>query len=450
MSTITSYLNLPGASRRPGTLVALALLGATFTAVAVCLAVAMQQTGPSHDDDLDGRAPTAEELRPSVEAAFPLQSYAPGTSASLVTFNSAPGVTLQLFHAGPELTSTYGNSEMQGVPVTRPTRIGATHTGLKIPVAIGDWPSGLYFARLTAADGRVGFAPFVLRPAYLGEHRIAVVMPTMTWQAYNLRDDNGDGKGDTWYANWTDHYARLGRPFLNRGVPYNFRRYDLAFLEWLSRSGKNVDVLADSDLAGATSATALASAYDLIVFPGHHEYVTTREYDLVVGYRDRGGHLAFLSANNFFWQIVKRGNVMERTQQWRNLDRPEAALIGVQYRGNDLKTGPYVVRDTAAAPWLFQGTGLTDGSKLCCAGIEIDKTTSASPHGVKVLAEIPNLFGPGFTAQMTYYETANGAKVFAAGAFTLAAAVGNPVGERLISNLWAHLAEPNSATVSRG
>ena len=32
---------------------------------------------------------------------------------------------------------------------------------------------------------------------------------------------------------------------------------------------------------------------------------------MVVGYRDRGGHLAFLSANNFFWQIVKRGNVME-------------------------------------------------------------------------------------------------------------------------------------------
>ena len=43
-----------------------------------------------------------------------------------------------------------------------------------------------------------------------------------------------------------------------------------------------------------------------------------------------------------------------------------------------------------------------------------------------MLAEIPNLFGPGFTAQMTYYETARGAKVFAAGAFTLAGAVLQP------------------------
>ena len=81
----------------------------------------------------------------------------------------------------------------------------------------------------------------------------------------------------------------------------------MPFLHWLSRTSEAVDVLSDSDLAGAPSASALAAAYDLIVFPGHHEYVTTREYDMVVGYRDRGGHLAFLSANNFFWQIVKHG-----------------------------------------------------------------------------------------------------------------------------------------------
>ncbi len=40
-----------------------------------------------------------------------------------------------------------------------------------------------------------------------------------------------------------------------------------------------------------------------------------------------------------------------------------------------------------------------------------------------MLAEIPDLFGKGFTAQMTYYETPSGAKVFAAGAFTLAGSV---------------------------
>ncbi len=48
-------------------------------------------------------------------------------------------------------------------------------------------------------------------------------------------------------------------------------------------------MLAQSDLESASSARVLAARYDLIVFPGHHEYVTAREYDLVEGYRDLGG-----------------------------------------------------------------------------------------------------------------------------------------------------------------
>jgi N,N-dimethylformamidase beta subunit-like, C-terminal len=264
----------------------------------------------------------------------------------------------------------------------------------------------------------------------------------MTWQAYNLRDDDGDGKGDTWYADWKVHTARLGRPFLNRGVPYNFRRYDLPFLHWLAWTGRTVDVLADADLDSIQDARDLASAYDLMVFPGHHEYVTTREYDLIERYRDLGGNLAFLHANDFFWRIVKHGNVMERTSQWRDLGRPEAALIGVEYRGNDRGShhAPWIVRDTAAAPWLFAGTGLEDGSTFGNGGIEIDKTAAGSPRGVHVLAEIPNLFGPGFTAQMTYYETSSGAKVFAAGAFRLAGAIlTDPVITKMLGNLWARL-----------
>jgi hypothetical protein len=405
-------------------------------------------SGPKHaadDELLEGRAPTPIELQPGVEAAFPRESYAPGARASLVIFSRARGLTVQILQSGPEHARTKGYNEMQGVLLTRPVSIGSSSGHLVVPVEIGNWASGLYFAKLTAADGRIGFAPFVLRPRRLGEHRIAVVLPTMTWQAYNLRDDTGDGKGDTWYADWNQHFARLGRPFLNRGVPYNFRRYDLPFLHWLARSGRNVDFLSDADLDSAPSARALAQAYDLIVFPGHHEYVTTREYDVIEGYRDLGGNLAFLSANNFFWRIVMHGSVMQKTEQWRDLDRPEAELIGTQYRGNDRGShrGPWIVRDAGAASWLFEGTGLHNGSTFGSGGIEIDKTSSASPRGVKVLAEIPDLFGPGFTAQMTYYATSAGAKVFAAGAFTIAGSVLNdPTVGKIMDNLWAHLAMP--------
>jgi hypothetical protein len=399
--------------------------------------------GPSTlgDEQLEGRAPTAAELVPSVQAAFGRESYAPGEAATLVMFNAGRRVTIQLFQVGPERQPTVGNNELQGVPVSGIASIGRTRSGQSVPIHIGNWPSGLYFARLHAGDGRVGFAPFVLRPRRLGRADVAVVLPTMTWQAYNLRDDNGDGKGDSWYADWDHHTVRLARPFLNRGVPYNFRSYDLPFLHWLAWNGHQVDFLSDADLE-RTSGRALARAYRLVIFPGHHEYVTTHEYDAVEQYRNLGGHLMFLSANDFFWRVLKHGNVIEKTQQWRDLGRPEAALIGVQYRGNDGGThrAPWVVRHAESAPWLFAGTGLGDGMPLGSAGIEIDETAAASPKGVHVLADIRNLFAPGFTAQMTYYETAGGAKVFAAGAFTLAGSALEPNISKVLSNLWLHLA----------
>ena len=48
------------------------------------------------------------------------------------------------------------------------------------------------------------------------------------------------------------------------------------------------------------------------MFPGHHEYVTTREYDVIERYRDLGGNLMFLSANNFFWRVVRHGQLVAK------------------------------------------------------------------------------------------------------------------------------------------
>jgi N,N-dimethylformamidase beta subunit-like protein len=437
MATESHYLNRRGLACR----LLFVVLSAASLAALPATARPLHAAPAADEEELEGRAPTREELRPSVEAAFARESYRPGSVAALRAFNSAGGVKLQVFRIGAERAPTRGSSEMQGVPVTRPRAVGSTRPGRIVRVPVGGWPSGLYFARLAAADGRIGFAPFVVRPRTLGDRRVALVLPTLTWQAYNLRDDDGDGQGDSWYAHWKVHTVRLARPFLNRGVPYNFRLYDLPFLEWLDRTGKDVDVLSDADVE-ASSARTLARSYDLIVYPGHHEYVTKREYDVVTGYRNRGGNLMFLSANNFFWRVIRHGSSIEKTKRWRDLGRPEAALIGVQYRGNDRGThrGAWIVRSAPAAQWVFAGTNVKAGAPFGNAGIEIDKTAAASPKGVQVLAEIPNLFGRGFTAQMTYYETRTGAKVFAAGAFTLAGSAREPKVAVALENLWARMA----------
>jgi len=58
-------------------------------------------------------------------------------------------------------------------------------------------------------------------------------------------------------------------------------------LHWLTWRNRGVDYLADSDIASGTNAATLAQAYDLIIFPGHHEYVTPREYQVVRAYRSQ-------------------------------------------------------------------------------------------------------------------------------------------------------------------
>jgi hypothetical protein len=389
-----------------------------------------------------------------IDASFTEESSAPRRVVSLEIATDAPSFSLQIFRVGPERVPTDRDGILNGIAVTSPVVVGwRAHPNrpARLRVPIGDWPTGVYYARLAARDGRVGYAPLIIRPPRLGRHRVAVILPTNTWQAYNFWDENGDSVGDTWYANCPSCTVGLDRPYLDRGEPPHFRRYDLPFLHWLAWKGRPVDYLADSDLEAVPDGAELARRYDLMIFPGHHEYVTEHEYNVVLRYRNRGGNLSFLSANNFFWRVDRNGRTLTRVAKWRSLGRPEAALIGVQYRANDegKRKDPFVVRNTAAAPWLFKGTGLVDGSRFTGFGyaagpfgIEIDATAPSSPGGTKVLAEIPNLYGPGITAQMAYYETDAGAKVFAAGAFTLAgAAIWQPV-SRMLDNLWAHMARP--------
>jgi hypothetical protein len=422
-------------------LLALSLLGL------VCVLVSGNTPRAARGEEQDGRAgrllPTN---RPTVEAAFPRESYSPGNLARLVFWTGGSQVSLQVFRAGTEDSPVRAQDVMLGTPVTSPRWIGAVELGRAVRIRIGEWPSGLYFAKLVARGGKVGYAPFVLRPRVLGESHVAVVLSTMTWQAYNFHDDDGNGTLDTWYAG--QPHARLGRPYENRGVIPHYKHYEQPFLRWLVSTNRNVDYLADADLdAPSTTGRGLAQAYDLIVFPGHHEYVTRHEFDVVTGFRNRGGSLMFLSANNFFYRTVKRGNVMTRTGRWRLAGRPEAALIGVQYFGNDAgrHQAPWTLRASQAGTWIFAGTNLQPGSSFARGGIEADATTASSPRGTQVIATIANVFGTGSDAEMSYYELPNGAKVFAAGAFTLAGRAGTVAVKQVLENLWTRLADEEAA-----
>ena len=119
--------------------------------------------------------------------------------------------------------------------------------GAVVGVRVGRWSPGVYAARLTDGD-RVTQAPLVVRASASSRPRVAVVLPSSTWQAYNFSDRDGDGTGDTWYASRRRESARLDRPFMGNGMPPFFHQYDRPFLRWLRTSGHDADVLGDDDL----------------------------------------------------------------------------------------------------------------------------------------------------------------------------------------------------------
>ena len=320
-----------------------------------------------------------------MQAAFIKRSYAPGELAILRLRGTAPLLRVRIFHAGAG-----HDGPLEGAPVE--TALTLRRPSSDVALAVGSWPSGLYYASITTPGHGAWYAPFIVRPRRLGAHRVLVVLPTNTWQAYNFEDD------DSWYENADVHTVDLTRPFIDGGVPPHYNGYDRGFIRWLFVNHKHPDFVADDDLDRIAAGPKLARAYDLIVFSGHEEYVTGHEYDVIQRYRDLGGNLAFLSANNIFYKVVKQGDRMNGRWRWRDLGRPEAAVVGAQYvdwNHDEYPNRPFTVTGVRRAPWLFAGTGFSNGDTFGVYGIEVDARTADSPPGTRVLADIPGIFGPG-------------------------------------------------------
>ncbi|HXZ57442.1 MAG TPA: N,N-dimethylformamidase beta subunit family domain-containing protein, partial [Gaiellaceae bacterium] len=244
----------------------------------------------------------------------------------------------------------------------------------------------------------------------------------------------------------SERNVHLSRHYIGLGAPPKWRMYDLPPLHWLYQTGKQeqVDFLTDDDLEGFSSSKQLAHLYDLIVFPSYDEYDTTHTYDLITGYRNRGGNLMFLSATNFLWRVARHGNRITRIEQWRFLGRPESSLVGVQYRGSDEgeHRGRYVLSEFGRRSWVFAGVDLSQLSAWHWFGIEYDMTTSRSPRGIHVLGRVNPHMGNGrLRGVMTYYQRGQ-AKVFAGGTLNFPGSMCYPPYRRVLENIWDRLSQP--------
>ena len=330
--------------------------------------------------------------------------------------------------------------------------------------------SGLYYVHVETASGGFTSFPWVVAPRRPSA-RIAVLAADFTWNAYN--DFGGRSnyvamdalpalpsvnvhQEEVWrapagFAKWTmPSYAPLS---FDRPEPLNQSGRDeritdpiepvgsehvapaeWRLLGWLEREGFEFDLYAESQLEdGGLS----LDGYDILVLSAHPEYWTRAMYDRVRDWVfDRGGKLLYLGGNGIDCEVeidaegqmrVLNGVFTDWSGKAENRfgagGASTGALLGVVCTLAGMGTAaPYEVLD--AAHWIFAGTGLRDGDRFGfesldvrnpggASGHETDKLSADAPPGTAVLARGTNPDGGG--AEITYFETASGGRVFSVG-----------------------------------
>src|SRR5579862_5700689 len=176
-----------------------------------------------------------------VQVAFAARSYSPGSRAVLDLYGHARSLDVRFYRAGAG-----SSGKLDGQPVAAEMRV--ERPGSTLRLKLGNWPSGLYYSKVSTPGKGFWYAPFVLRPRRLGTSDVLVVLPTNTWQAYNFEG------GDSWYEHSNVTHIDLARPFIDGGVPPHYVDYDRRFVRWLSLEHHEPDFVSDDDLDALGSA----------------------------------------------------------------------------------------------------------------------------------------------------------------------------------------------------
>jgi hypothetical protein len=116
---------------------------------------------------------------------------------------------------------------------------------------------------------------------------------------------------------------------------------------------------------------------------------------------------------------------------WREIDRPEQEVLGIQYQGQVPEPRPLVVRNPGH--WLWEGAGVGDGEEL--AGLvagEADRYFPRAPlpahEDRMLLAHSPYRDAEGVVRhqETSLYRAPSGALVFASGTFAWSPALDRP------------------------
>jgi hypothetical protein len=360
-----------------------------------------------------------------------------------------------------------------------------------------EWTSGVFLAKLTeTAQGKQSYIIFVVRDDDRSSD-LRFQLPVTTYQAYNFWGgrslyDWNSGDGLPWATtegtaavkvSFNRPYVASPNPKAAYGVgagefltniqpapertPISSAGWDYNMVRWLEKEGYDVSYITN---------------LDTFLSVGHDEYWSWQMRDNVEAARDAGVNLGFFSANTAYWQIrfedspatgvANRVVVSYKNREadpynddddpsndrrltilWRDppVSRPEDRLIGVSY-GLDPVDGDMVV--SKASHWVFQNTGLKNGSRLPrLLGYEVGGVQGNGPVNLEILATSRVISRQNtkdsFTSNMTIYGAASGALVFTTGTIqwswgldnfnvpTLRTSRRNPAAEQITHNVLA-------------
>ena len=364
-----------------------------------------------------------------IEAYCRRQSYVSGEVVEICLSSDSPTLSYVIDRAGlvPERIAA-GTCEGALYPIPDDVvRNGCGwEVGLSVPVP-DNARTGFYTVTLTAPNGEVGEAFFVLR-ALVPSSPILWVIETNTWNAYNTFGGASTyTSGDTGYLGGAP-VVSFERPmpkgfislpsapqrlatlvpggesgFVEWAVSHDlslwcgsasWSQWGARFAAWLEKQGLEVDYAVNGDLQMIPD---MLSGYRLMLSVGHDEYWTWEMRDAVEDHVARGGNVAFFSGNTAYWQVriedsgrqmvaykvdVDNDPVMGTDRERRNTGvwshrltaRPENRMTGVSFtRGGYARMGGVTPGSSGgytiyrADHWALEGTGLSYGDQLGAA-----------------------------------------------------------------------------------
>lgn len=370
-----------------------------------------------------------------------------GGSLSLYVSTTAPSWSMQAFrmgyYGGDEgrllwSSPTYPGVAQPACPLKAPTNTVECSWHSPVPVSTTGWPQGTYLFKLQASTGWQSYVPLTIRDD--ASHSAYLVNDSVTtWQAYNLYGGYDLYQGANGALATRARAVSFDRPYAFGQGAGDFLGLELPMISMMESHGLNVSYTTDVNVA---EDPAIVKQHKTFISLGHDEYYSLSMFQGLTTARDAGTSLIFLGANAVYRHIRLSStplgpdrleidyknakadplygidNARVTPWAWRDPpnNAPESALLGEMWQCNPVRANMVITDPTN---WVFNGTGLTQGSQIAgIVGPEYDHFSPnvPNPGDVTVLASSPvDCNGLHSTANMTYYNAPSGAGVWDTG-----------------------------------